>query len=284
MPELTPTPAAEDSAQIPGFNVLLMGDSGSGKTTALRTLIDCGLEVFVVFTEPGMDLLADISSDKLHWAYCPPSTTNYKDRLTEAKLISGLSWESISKKTNDPMKSKHQSYVKLLTILSDFPDARTGKNFGAVDEWDTSRVLVIDSLAGINQMSFQHVAGMSLARTQPQWGAAMGLELDLVNSLCFDTRCHFILTAHLDKVHDEIFGGMTIQVNALGNKNAPEFPKNFTDVILAVKDGNKFSWSTNRSGVVLKGRNLPNADNLPPDFKPLHIKWKERAYAHEGEK
>ena len=47
--------------ELPGFNVLLMGATGAGKTSSIRTLVeDCGLEVFAIFTEPGMDILADI--------------------------------------------------------------------------------------------------------------------------------------------------------------------------------------------------------------------------------
>jgi predicted ATPase len=38
---------------------MLLGASGSGKTYSIRTLLDAGLEVFVLFTEPGMEVLAD---------------------------------------------------------------------------------------------------------------------------------------------------------------------------------------------------------------------------------
>ena len=36
----------------PGVNEMLVGATGSGKTYAIRTLVDAGLEVFVVATEP----------------------------------------------------------------------------------------------------------------------------------------------------------------------------------------------------------------------------------------
>jgi hypothetical protein len=41
-----------------------MGASGTGKTHSIRTLVDAGLEVFVLFTEPGMEVLADVPADK----------------------------------------------------------------------------------------------------------------------------------------------------------------------------------------------------------------------------
>ena len=126
-------------------------------------------------------------------------------------------------------------------------------------------------------MAMQFVSGQSLARTQPQWGTAMTTEMNLINMLCFDTQCHFVLMAHLDRLVDEINGGMIIQANALGRKNAPEIPKNFTDVVLAQKDADKFTWSTMAAKVDLKPRNLPFSDKLDPSFKLLYDTWYKRA-------
>ena len=266
-------------AQIPGWNALLMGDSGAGKTTTLRTLVEeCGLELFTIFTEPGMDLLADLPPEKCRWAYIPPGTGDFTTMLDQVTKAQKMSWDLMSKMTSDPNKSKYMGLVKLLTTLANFKDDRTGEEFGPVDSWDTNRVLAIDSLSGINTMAMQFATGQSIARSQPQWGAAMSTELNLINKLCYDTKCHFVLTAPLDKQIDQIHGGQIIQANALGQKNAPEIPKNFTDVILQVNDAGKFRWSTMQSNVAVKGRNLPLSDKLAPTFKDLHGNWCKRAY------
>ena len=113
-------------------------------------------------------------------------------------------------------------------------------------------------------------------KTLPQWGAAMDIELQLVNKCCYDTHSWFVLTAHLDRLVDELHGGFLIQVNALGRKNAPEMPKNFDDVILVKKEGDRFSWSTAATGVATKPTYLPLSDNLPPTFAPMVEAWRAR--------
>ena len=66
-------------------SVLLMGPSGSGKTYSLSTLLESGLEVFLVVTEPhGLETLLDVVAqkkldiNKLHWRYIPPARPGFE--------------------------------------------------------------------------------------------------------------------------------------------------------------------------------------------------------------
>jgi len=61
-------------SSLPGFNVMLMGPAGSGKTHALGTLVDSGIEVFYLALEPGLESLLGYWTDRglpipanLHW-------------------------------------------------------------------------------------------------------------------------------------------------------------------------------------------------------------------------
>ena len=193
------------------------------------------------------------------------------------ELGSKMSWGLMKEQTTDPNKSKYDGLKRLSKALVNFTDDRTGKEYGSIGDLNQSQVFVLDSMSGLNTMAMQFVSGQSLARTQPQWGTAMTTEMNLINMLCFDTQCHFVLMAHLDRLVDEINGGMIIQANALGRKNAPEIPKNFTDVVLAQKDADKFTWSTMAAKVDLKPRNLPFSDKLDPSFKLLYDTWYKRA-------
>ena len=49
---MTPKPI-QINPQFPGFNVLLMGPSGTGKTYSIKSLVETGLETFALFLEPG---------------------------------------------------------------------------------------------------------------------------------------------------------------------------------------------------------------------------------------
>jgi hypothetical protein len=51
----------------------------------------------------------------------------------------------------------------------------------------------------------------------------------------------------------------------------------FSDVILTSRDGTKWSWNTAAANVDTKARNLPWADGIPPDFRPMYKRWSERA-------
>ena len=76
----------------PGANVLLMGETGSGKTYCIRTLIECGITPFVIATEPGIaDTLGDIPPDQLHWHYVAPAMVPWSALIETATKINTLS-------------------------------------------------------------------------------------------------------------------------------------------------------------------------------------------------
>ncbi len=259
----------------PAPNILLMGMPGSGKTHSLRTLLDAGKEVFVLFTEPGMEVLADTDPNRMHWHYVKPTSGSLSDMLSKLEEVNRLPWAS-TQQAVDSNKKSYTAAVDMLKCLVDFPCDRTNKSFGNIGNWGPDRVLVIDSLSGVNHAMMQLIVGGGLGITMPMWGAAMKAELNLINQLCFDSECIFILTAHLEKLIDEVNGGMTIQANALGKKNAPEIPKNFSDVILCKREKGKFIWATEASGADLKARNVPWAKELKPSFVPLLKEWENR--------
>lgn len=258
---------------IPGIKVMLVGSTGTGKTTAIRTLLDAGLEVFVLFTEPGMEVLGDIKSDKLHWHYVPTSSPDWEFMIDSAKKINTMSFEALTK-MGDVNKRQYTEFIDLLQTFSNFKDDRDGKEYGAVDSWDTSRALVVDSLSGLNIMSMNLVTGSKPVKSMADWGVAIDNLDRLITRLTTACKCHFVLTAHLERETDEVTGGTTLMASTLGRKLAPRLPRFFSDVIHCKREGDKFFWSTASMNVDLKARNLPIADNLQPSFIPLLAKWK----------
>jgi hypothetical protein len=260
---------------LPGVNVMLMGASGSGKTTSLRTLIAQGITPFVVFTEPGFEVLGDLPPEKIHWHYIKPADVPWVTMIDAAKLINTLSFEALTK-VNDIKKSKYGQFVDLLSSLNNFKCDRTGESFGDVCTWGTDRAIVLDSLTGINIMAMNLVVGAKPVKHQGDWQIAMDNLERLIQKLCTDTACHFVLIAHVERELDEVQGGQRIMASTLGRKLAPKLPRLFSDVVFVDKTGPKFTWSTNALGVDLKARNLPYADGLAPDFGPLIQKWKQQ--------
>ena len=267
--------------KVPGTNTMLCGATGTGKTHCIRTLVDAGLEVFVLFTEPGMEVLSDIPPEKLHWKYIAPATPDFADMISSATKINTMSFEALTK-LPDINKRKYTEFIDVLTALSNFTDERTGKSYGAVDEWDQSRVLVLDSLSGLSIMAMNLVAGSKPVKSMADWGVAIDNLERLLTKLCVDTQCHFVLTAHLEREIDEVTGGTSLMASTLGRKLAPKLPRFFSDVIHVKRNADKFVWSTASSNVDLKARNLPIADNLEPSFAPLIKAWKEKQHGHNS--
>jgi hypothetical protein len=260
---------------LPGPNILLLGDSGTGKTHALRTFLDVGITPFILFTEPGMEVLGDIPEDKCHWHYCPPGRQDWSTMLTSQTAINTLTMDQLAKMP-DMSKAKYRQFLELLTQFQNFKCHRTGEEFGDVTEWNTDRALILDSMSGLNILAMDHVVGGKPVKSIQNWGVAMdGIE-KLINKLTLDTYCPFVLTAHLERETDEITGGQQLMAATLGRRLAPRIPRFFSDVIQTVRIGKEFSWTTVTANVTTKARNVPWDSGLPPSFTPLIEQWKSK--------
>src|SRR5687768_1655211 len=258
---------------IPGAKILLMGDAGTGKTHSLRTLVDAGLEVFGLFTEPGMDVVADIPSEKLHWNFISPSTVSWTAMMDSAKKINTLSYKMLTG-LDHINRGEHAEFISVVAALANYTDQRTGVNYGPVDNLDQSQVLWIDSLSGLNTMAMNLVAGSKPMKSPSDYGVAMDNPENLLEKLTQDMKCHVVVVSHLTRENDEQTGGTSMMVSTIGQKLAPKIPKLFSDVIHAKRQEKVFSWSTVTPNTVLKARNVPWADNLPPSFVPLIENWR----------
>ena len=259
---------------IPGFNTLLVGESGSGKTYSIRTLPKAGIQTFILFTEPGMRTIADVPCEKgLHFHYIQPAKPSFNLMADSAKKINdALDLESLTKR-KDWSKREYQQFIEVCMFMNDFKCDRCGESYGSVDEWNTDRALIVDSLSGLNIMAMDLAAGSKPVKSPADWGTAMDNLERFINRLCTGTQCHFILTAHLEREKDEITGGITLMASTLGQKLAPKVPRYFDDVIQAVRRETEFSWSTATSNVALKARNLAIAPKLSPDFAQIVTAW-----------
>ncbi len=260
---------------LPGIKVMLIGGSGSGKTYAIRTLIDAGITPMCIFTENSFDVLNDTQPNKLHWMYIPPSHDNVQTLLDVAKRVSMLNADQLQK-THDMSRAQTNQYIPLLDAMMNFKCARTGTTFGNVSTWGTDRCLVIDSLSGLTIAATKLAVGEKYAMTQPEFQIAMKVIENLINQICTGFHCHSVVTAHMEREVDEVNGGVKIYASTLGRKLAPLLPRYFTDVILAKRLGTKFIWDSADPQADLKSRNAPIAPELPPSFAPLIAKWKSR--------
>lgn len=278
----TEIPAADLVSLLPGVNVLVEGPTGTGKTTSLGTIADAGVELFCLFTENGREAFMGHWTDRglpipdnVHWHDLPRSDTGFSLLADSANAVNTYSMDALFK-MSDPNRAKSNQFVTLLRALADFPDDRTGKKFGAVDKWGPDRCLAIDSLTGINPIAMSLVIGNKPLKDQRDWGIAQDQIEKLLRHACDGAKCHFILLSHVERETDLVFGGVKITVATLGRALAPKIPPMFSDVILSVRNGTEFSWSTANPMADLKARNLPLADGIKQDFTQIFNKWKSR--------
>jgi len=240
------------------------------------------VEVFYIGLESGMESLLGYWTDRgkpippnLYWHHLAAADSGLAAIMATAKQVNTLSNDALAK-VNDVNKAQYNQFIKLLQLLTDFEDQRTGQKFGAVDKWGPNRALAIDALTGVNNAAMSLVVGGKPIKTLVDWGIAMDQVEKLLRQLCEGCRCWFVLLAHVEREVDQVLGGQKITVGTLGTKLAGKIPPMFSDVILSYRQGATFLWSTANPQADLKARNLPIADNIPPDFSQIVAKWKGR--------
>ncbi|MHB0978415.1 MAG: AAA family ATPase [Minisyncoccota bacterium] len=259
-----------------GPKVLLVGDSGCGKTYAFRSFIPLGVTPFILATEPNIeDVLGDIPCPKLHWHYIAPANPDWDTLIDSAKKINTLPFKALAE-MGDINKQKYDQFIQLLRALHNFKCDRCGQEFGDVSSWDSDRAIGLDSLTGLNQMAMNLIVGSKPVKSMADWQIAMDNLERIINKLTTDTKAWFILTAHLERETDEVTGGIQLMASTLGKKLAPKLPRFFSDVVHVIRQGTAFKWSTATLNVALKTRNLPISDTLAADFKLLHATWKAK--------
>lgn len=269
--------------------ILLAGAAGSGKTYSLSTLIEAGLEVFCLFTDPGGEesfidsiMARKLDMKKAHWATVPLATTTWEDFGEISAMINRLSYSSLGDIKNGINKSDFMEFRNLLTLMSNFKCERTGESYGPVDKFGPDKALVLDSITGLGVMIKHLVVGAKPTLHQGEWGIAMTHQEEFVNAYV-GTKCLTVATAHMELVKDEELGSVKLMPSFLGNKLAPKMPRIFSDVIEARSDEGKFYWNTVSGRANLKARNLPLSEKIEPSFVPIVEKWRTRLEATKVE-
>lgn len=278
----TPLPTSDPSL-LAGVNVLLEGATGTGKTYSTGTLVDTGVETFYVGLESGIEALIGYWTDRgkavpdnLHWHTMSLAIPGgFESLAAGAKTIGEMTEESLYK-LQDFNRAKNNQFERVLRVMANFQDQRTSQSFGAVDTWGPNRAVVIDGLTGLGNFAMSMVIGNKPAKSQRDWGLAQDQIERFLRYVCDGCKCHFVLIAHVERELDQVMGGVKVTVSTLGRALPPKIPPMFSDVILAVRTGTNWTWSTANALCDLKTRSLPVAESIKPDFGQILDKWKSR--------
>ncbi len=265
---------------IPGPKVILIGDSGTGKTHAIRTLLDAGITPFIIFTEPGMEVLGD-ALDKCKWRYIPTKTSSWTGLNSVLSSINRLDFDGLTK-LRDANKSKYTGLLDVVAQCNNFID-QDGVEHGDVMEFGTDRALVIDSFTAMGDMARQLQVGGKPLMSPGEYQVAQNSLKFIYEKLVKECHCSVVMLAHIAREQDELTGGTTLMIKTIGKALAPEVPIYWSDVIQTIRQGDKFSWSTAGTNITVKARNLPIKAGQEPSFAPLFAMWKQRGGVIEAD-
>jgi len=260
---------------LPAPKILLMGDSGTGKSTALQSLMKQGITPFVEATEQNfMQVNKEYLGNGMHYTYVAPKRNDVATVVDMLTKINKLSYENLCK-TVDPFKMQHNKFIDLAATWNNFKCDCCNKEWGPVTSWKTDRAAVLDSFSGASDMAFALVIGNKPVRDKPDYQVAQNA-LRMVVEVMVNVPCWFVLITHLDKETDPISGRVVATVKTIGQKLGPDLPRSFSDCIRANRDGAKITWSTADNQATVVGRHLPLKEDLAPTFDLLVQTWKTK--------
>lgn len=272
---------------LPGTNVMLMGPSGTGKTYAIGTLVDMGLDVFYFAYEQGSESLIGYWTDRglqvpknLHICTVKAPTASFTEMADAVRFTNTLSFDALIKQT-DTNRSKYNQLENFLRSFNDVTDD-LGNKYGDINKWGPDKALVIDGLTGMCDSAMKACIGGKFARDQKDWGLAQNIVEGILRKITSEAKFHFVLLAHVERETDPNGGGLKLMASALGRALAPKLPAMFSDVILTKRLGKEFFWDTEDPAADLKTRNLPISAKNPPTFKTIIDRWKARTSAMQN--
>lgn len=211
------------------LKLLLIGDSGSGKTGALASLANAGFELFLLDFDNGTDVLSSVVKPEFY-------SKIHIETLTDTGKLAGA---GTSQKI---VKMNPQAFTTALSLLTRWVDRETKEDFGPVSSWDTKRVLVIDSLSFMGMAALDYIlAKNGRGGEQPfqsDWGDAMRL-LEQTLQILYSTeiKCHVVMNSHIDYQQPEGGGLMRGLPMGLGSKLSPKIGRYFNMMLLAKSRG-----------------------------------------------
>jgi len=209
--------------------MLLVGDSGSGKSGALASLANAGYNVRVLDLDNGLDVLKNV-------LMAPGS--KYKP-----DAIDRVSFETIT----DPMRnvngrlipSKASVWQRTVGMLSSWKSG--DEDLGPVASWGPNDVLVLDSLTMLSTGALNFVlsvnARLGQQPHQSDWYTGQQMIESLLQMLYDDgIKCNVIVNCHITYIGEEN-APQRGYPNTLGKALPPKVGRYFNTVLMAATVG-----------------------------------------------
>lgn len=261
-----------------GLKILILGESGSGKTCSLISLLEAGFNVNIADTDNNLEALRNLVS--------------FKSKEVQSRLRYYTFTEHMRMAQGRIIPTKASMWPDMMTKLdnwkNDDPQRGTVCDLGALARWTERDVFVTDTLSALGQGAlnfYQQMNGaLGAIRTSNEGrrdiGGAQALlrnYMQLLNDS--NLKCHVIVNTHITYVRADGSGTLVLGdnsdnvptkgfPNAIGRAVSPEIPRYFGTVLLADTIGSGAATRRKLYTVTRGNINLKNVapTNVPPEY------------------
>lgn len=238
MSSLLEHPAHKSADKRGIFKGLIVGDSGSGKTGALASLVDAGYKLRILDFDAGLDPLVGYVKNKELLANVEYETLRDRFKMRGSYLA----------------VDKAPAYQRGMALLQDWNGA------GPVQSWDPDTILVIDTLGRMARASFNMVlqanavivpSGTRGGPEQSHYGTAME-NVERTISLLTDpdiVPCHVLVNAHWAYQEDGS-GILRPFPETIGSKLNPKVGRDFNNLFSVSTIAGKKSIKVKKDGMI----------------------------------
>jgi hypothetical protein len=214
-------PALSEHSSAQFQKILYIGDSGTGKTGSLTSLVAAGYRVRVLDLDNGVQTLKTYVKRE-----CPDKIANVDYETLRDKFTGDQ--QSGAKVSGQP--KAFVNAIKLLTKWSDDSDPA---------KWGPETILVVDSLTSFGKAGFDWAKGMApMVKDPRQWyfSAQQSLEniIAMLTSEEFQTNVIVISHVGLNELPDGTVKGFP---TSIGKAQGMAIPRYFNTLILAESTG-----------------------------------------------
>lgn len=199
--------------------LILIGDSGAGKTGSLISLIREGYKLRILDLDNGLDsVVALIRHEGLD-----ASNVEYESRRDVYKAIG----------SGEPICLQPKAFAESLKLMDKWSDGTSPA------EWGADTIFVIDSFTALGRAAFEWARGMKRDAKEPrQWyfAAQQALEAVVGNLAGSNFNTNLILISHISyrELQDGTVKGYP---SAIGQAFGPTFAKYFNTLLLCETSG-----------------------------------------------
>jgi len=161
--------------------LLLVGDSGSGKTATLATLANAGYNLRILDFDDGLAILPEFLN---------------KDAVDRVSFVT----------LKDPI-NKAEAFRKSANLIANWKDG--DEDYGPVNKWTSKDVLVIDSLTLMGEAALRGALVFNNKKpteqaSQPEWGTAARDVQNIVQYITgSEVPCNVVVTTHMQYMEGE---------------------------------------------------------------------------------